>query len=977
METFKILEKLETTSRSCFNELSIKFINPQRFLKGGSKLFLILILNVLFITNSYILFSQISVNSFFVFVDNADAKPQKNGNFSNIPAINTLFAQYNVSKYEQAFPFANTARLRDVYNIECPATNVDILISSLEKSYPQYFSNFKKDELIENEIYNPVDYMWYCINSAGIDYLWHLKKIKADLAWNITRGSPSVKVAVIDTDFDITHPDLTTKIAPLFDPYDLQPFSCNVSSSHGTFVASFVAAETTETGNIANGQLASIGFNTMMIGYRSPGFTNNFLQKALHASTVMAAKVIVSCANGALRKGCPDDSGMEQLIVKEILDNGTTIVMGAGNGPGNQNANCPALGSVTSFFPFSPYYDNRIITVSSTDVNDNHTYWMYDNQGILQERTHSHFPYVDVCAPGYCTMGANPTSCGTNGWPYYGCSLGTSFSSPIVAGLVALLYSINPCMTPAIAKDILKNTTDQINDANIYPNGVGTGRINAYKAVKAAQEMYSPTLDLYIKDRPEDFGITPWGYDWQLPRDKSPDIWIRNQPDGFTNFEHQDPKYVSSSIPVYVYVRIRNKSCVPSLGTEKLSVYWSKAAGWSSWPQNWDGTNPTVGNKVDVSKTIPVIQPGGETIIQFEWYINDPVTDGKWFQCLLARIENSKPIIIHPNRLDDDVFFNNHVSWKNCFIVDHRPCGGLFYIGNPTAQTQTMNFTMIDPDRSNGRTLIDEADVFLKFDSVSWQNVSAIVRNCREVEIQSSGIVKVLTPNLSINNIQWAANTRIPVKIEILFKPTENPQKDKYDYEIREYLVDASGNKEGLGGVYFTVVNPNYDSEYFTATTNKYVSTNLGTPITLYAEPQNVPDIGYYWYDENHNLVGTGTSVNVNPNYTTHYWLEVSHFDKCLVARQRIDVDVLLNFLGNISPNPTTGTLVVEYNFDATISTGEIRVVNQSGTVIATHNLKQNSNEITIDVSRTPAGTYTIQLIGNGINYDSKTFVKL
>jgi len=36
METFKILEKLETTSRSCFNELSVKIINPQRFLKGGS-----------------------------------------------------------------------------------------------------------------------------------------------------------------------------------------------------------------------------------------------------------------------------------------------------------------------------------------------------------------------------------------------------------------------------------------------------------------------------------------------------------------------------------------------------------------------------------------------------------------------------------------------------------------------------------------------------------------------------------------------------------------------------------------------------------------------------------------------------------------------------------------------------------------------------------------------------------------------------
>ena len=86
-------------------------------------------------------------------------------------------------------------------------------------------------------------------------------------------------------------------------------------------------------------------------------------------------------------------------------------------------------------------------------------------------------------------MAAMPTitADGTeNEWPYYGFAKGTSSAAPIVAGVCALMKSVNPKLTPKDAKKILMQTADPVADAAKFPNGVGAGRVNAYKAVKAA-----------------------------------------------------------------------------------------------------------------------------------------------------------------------------------------------------------------------------------------------------------------------------------------------------------------------------------------------------------------------------------------------------------------------------------------------------------------------------------------------------------
>jgi hypothetical protein len=108
-----------------------------------------------------------------------------------------------------------------------------------------------------------------------------------------------------------------------------------------------------------------------------------------------------------------------------------------------------------------------------------------------------------------------------------------------------------------------------------------------------------------MQDTPSDTGIEPnpdTGPMWV-----SQDIWVRNAPlPGYQPYPfpevpapswlltHQNPIYRDplKSTPNYVYVEVRNHSASPSLGTERLRVYWAKASTGLAWPTNWVDYQP-------------------------------------------------------------------------------------------------------------------------------------------------------------------------------------------------------------------------------------------------------------------------------------------------------------------------------------------------------------------------------------------------
>jgi len=777
---------------------------------------------------AFIIFSKINLIAqipqyesglLWVTISDSSAKPiSVNDKSTSHQQLNQLLNNFNVISYTQALPFAKNPQLRDVYEIKCDCDEQQ-LMDQLTSNYSNLFSYIEKRSK-PILLYDPADYMWYLTTQDPTGWLWHLKKIQADLAWDITKGNPNLKIAVVDNGVDPNHPDLIGKIDPPYDFYTGNPF---VIDDHGTFVSTILAGETVDQGQIPNGQIASVGYNSkIMFSYYGYGTT-----ACLYASNVLGAKILsISWYSGC--SSTPNDL----LIEQEILDNGTAIIKAAGNG----NVNCGG----GRLYPFSGLEDNRTIIVSSTDKDDNH---QNINPG---GNTHSHYPEVDVCAPGYCIMGGTSTDGGTNTWPYYGCGMGTSFATPIVAGTVALMLSVNPCLEPQDIQYILKNTADPITDEANYSGLVGSGRINAYNAVSMALALTEP--DLYVRDSPEDIGSEPnvetanaMGVNFW----SSSDIWIRQTNDGLIN-QFSEPIEYTASIPNYIYVRVKNRGCASE--TANLRLYWASAGTGLGWPIDWVNNNNTYpgctaaiyGNEITPSTSITV--PGqSEQIYVIPWQPNNPdnyscFTDPFHF-CLLARIETS-PLSPYGMTFPEGTSVwantkdNNNIAWKNIIINNDIPGMvrpfGTSIIRNTVEKTTFIKLNFISRPDDIGQDLSKFKSIRLFFTKDFIRRWAEGGKRGKDVVLINDSVIEVTSSNATMEHIFLRYNEIGSVSLSLL--PKKEPvlsNENYFNFDIVQYSEEG---KVPQGGITYQIKKGILGNDCYTsATTLSGVITNNQT----------------------------------------------------------------------------------------------------------------------------------------------------
>jgi thermitase len=268
--------------------------------------------------------------------------------------------------------------------------------------------------------------------------------IQANLAWDITQGSSSIVVAVVDSGVDPNHPDLAGKLLPGYDfaNNDSDPSDDN---GHGTHVAGIVGALTN------NGVgTASIGFNTRILPVKVLNAYNSGYWDWVANGIVYAVNHGAHIINLSLGGTTP--SSVLQDAVNYAWSRGALIVAAAGNN-GND-------------VPFYPAAYDVVMGVAATDYND--ARWGLSNYGS----------FVSVSAPGASVYSTYWDS-GTSTYRYMS---GTSMAAPHVSGVAALLLAQDAGRSNAELRTIIESTADDLGDPGWDPY-FGHGRVNAYRAV--------------------------------------------------------------------------------------------------------------------------------------------------------------------------------------------------------------------------------------------------------------------------------------------------------------------------------------------------------------------------------------------------------------------------------------------------------------------------------------------------------------
>ncbi len=269
----------------------------------------------------------------------------------------------------------------------------------------------------------------------------YMNRVSAPDAWDLTTGNSSVVVAVLDTGVLTTHADLALNMVAGRNVY---ADSNDVTDlfGHGTMVAGTIAA----VGNNNSG-IASMAWGCRVMPIRICSATTSststfYMSKGLTWAADNGARVANISYSGA-------GSGAVASGAAYFVSKGGVMAMSAGNSAQNM-----AFAEPTDY-----------LVVGATTWTD--TLESYSNYG----------PAVSLTAPGtvYTT---------TNSGGYSGAA-GTSFSSPMAAGVLALMKSANPLLTPARIYELIKAHCDDLG-APGRDDTFGNGRINAYEAVQAA-----------------------------------------------------------------------------------------------------------------------------------------------------------------------------------------------------------------------------------------------------------------------------------------------------------------------------------------------------------------------------------------------------------------------------------------------------------------------------------------------------------
>jgi subtilisin family serine protease len=397
-----------------------------------------------------------------------------------IAALDNSINSFGVTEVFQRFPLKPNVEARIVGDDDLAkifTIKYDGGIDPFELSERLLAENRDLIEWVEPSFVYEMDFI---PNDPNINNQYHIAKINSFMAWDITQGDTNVVIGIVDSGSDLDHPDLAANIKINYaenptngldddgngyvDDWrgwdfvgdgtgqDNDPNVLGANCNHGSHVSGCASQV---TNNNVHG--AGIGFKSKLL-ISKHGDDDDFSGEGGTSLIYNSDQGIAYCyQNGADVINCSFGSSFYSALSQNIINNAFnagTIVVGTA---GNSNANVIRY----------PGAYNNVINVAATNAND------------VRASFSNWHTTVDVSAPG---DGINSTVF-NNGYALFS---GTSMAAPITAGTIALIRARYPSWTAQQVVDRLISSTDSIYSipGNApYINGLGTGRVNALKAV--------------------------------------------------------------------------------------------------------------------------------------------------------------------------------------------------------------------------------------------------------------------------------------------------------------------------------------------------------------------------------------------------------------------------------------------------------------------------------------------------------------
>jgi subtilisin family serine protease len=423
-------------------------------------------------------------------------KPAVNGELSTfgIPALDRLDADWGVAKIMKIIRDPHPNALAQKYGLDLlylltagPATDVPAMMAAYGQC-PDVAYTCPNIRHPECDVPNDPRY----------SSEWHLAKIQAPGAWDVSHGDTNVRIAVVDQGIDYTHPDIAANVwinGPedinhnhRFDPYaapqgDLDgidndgngyvddvcgyDFQGNdpdpmplAADDHGTHCWGITDAVTNnDTG------VASIGWGCRGLCLRA-GYGGGIYMAPAIAAIYYA--VSTNCWVSSHSYGSTTPYAPEQSAMAYAISSGAIVCCAAGN-DNNQTPHYPAC------------YGGGIVAVAASDNLDHRA--SFSCYGT----------WVTVSSPGVGIVSTINDST-------YASYDGTSMATPMVAGLCALMKSANPSLTNSECLTQLYATCDSMPDPDYRAGRMGAGRINAMKALALGSRCYLTFAGSHVND---------------------------------------------------------------------------------------------------------------------------------------------------------------------------------------------------------------------------------------------------------------------------------------------------------------------------------------------------------------------------------------------------------------------------------------------------------------------------------------------